>query len=164
MPRENIHTVFDRMAAKGVFRANPANQDSVDANGQSAYQGPVQFPKMVYHPKGASRITVQAEMVATPFGPTMNNQQKEIINKLVNSKVELDEALKAGWHQHPSDAIAAGLTEEDIAAGVRPPPKGAASRITSLEAERDKLAAELAEMKAAQAKNQITDDSDKEED
>jgi hypothetical protein len=162
MPRENIHTVFDRMAAKGLFRANPANIDSVDPlTGQPAYQGPVKFPKMVYHPGGKTRTVVQAELVNTPFGPTRNNEQKELINKVVSNEIELKAALADGWHEHPSDAVAAGFTKEDIEAGAVPPPKGAATRITSLEAE---LAAMKKELEALRAPGtNIQDDTKKDE-
>lgn len=162
MASQNIHTVFDRMTAKGLFRQNPANIDSVDPlTGQSAYKGPVQFPKMLYHPKGKTRIIVQAEAVATPFGPTMNNQQSEIINKIVNSEAELANSLADGWHEHPSDAIAAGFTKEDLEAGLKAPPKGAASRVASLEDEVAKLQKELDELKAGAAP--LQDDSKKED-
>lgn len=162
MASQNIHTVYDRMTAKGLFRANPANIDSVDPlTGQSAYKGPVPFPKMLYHPTGKRKIVVQAEAVATPFGPTMNNQQSEIINKIVNSEAELKTALADGWHLHPSDAIATGLTKEEKEAGIMAPPKGAVGRVSQLEDEVEKLQKELAALKAAPT---LQDDSKPDED
>ena len=160
MASPNIHTVYDRMTAKGVFRTNPANIDSVDPlTGQSAYKGPVPFPKMLYHPMGKMRVTVQAEAVATPFGPTMNNQQKELVNKVVNSRAELETALAEGWHEHPADAIKAGLTPEDIEAGIVPPPKGAVGRVQQLEDEVARMQEELEALKAGK----LQDDSKKED-
>jgi hypothetical protein len=163
MPRENIHTVFDRMAAKGIFRANPANIDSVDPmTGQPGYQGPVPFPKMLYHPTGKTRIVVNAEAVNTPFGPTMNNEQRTLITKTVDNELALAAAIAEGWHEHPSDSVAAGFTKEQIEAGAVPPPKGAANRINSLESEVERLTKELAKLKASPAT--IQDDSAKNED
>lgn len=164
MPRENIHTVFDRMTAKGLFRANPANADSVDQFGQPAYQGPVPFPKMVYHPQGKTRVTHPAEMIQTPFGPQLNNEQKALINKIVNNQEELDAALAAGWHEHPSDAVAAGFTKEELEAGAVPPPKGAANRISDLEAKMKAQEAELEMLRAAAKKGQIAQEKVSDED
>lgn len=144
MSRENVHTVYDRMAAKGIFRQNPANRDAIDPlTGQANYQ-PADFPKMLYHPKGKRRITNPAEMVNTPFGPQRNNEQTELINKIVKNEAELDAALKEGWHLHPSDAVAAGFSPADIEAGLQAPPKSAASRMTELEKEIARLHRELA--------------------
>lgn len=160
MSRENIHTVFDRMAAKGIFRQNPANADSIDpATGQPGYAGPVPFPKMLYHPNGKTRITTQAEVIATPFGPKAINEQRALITMTVNNEAELAKALKDGWHEHPSDSVAAGFTEEEIAAGAIAPPKSAASRISTLEAELEKMRKELAAARAGV----IQDDSKSEE-
>lgn len=161
MGNQNIHTVYDRMAARGDFRKNPANQDAVDPiTGQSGYSGPVPFPKMLYHPKGLKRVTMAAEMVATPFGPQMLNEQKELISKVVNNEQELQGLLAIGWHEHPSDAIAAGFTPEEILAGAVAPPKSSATRISSLEEQVKRLTAELAASKTGS----VQDDSVKEED
>ena len=161
MSREHIHTVFDRMAAKGIFRANPANQDSVDPlTGQPGYSGPVVFPKMLYHPTGKTKIIRNAEMVQTPFGPQYLNEQKELLSKVVSNEAELAKALSDGWHEHPSDSVAAGFTDEEIAAGAVAPPKSSATRISSLEEQVKRLTAELAASKAGS----VQDDTPKDED
>lgn len=159
----NIHTVYDRLEAKGFFSANPANKNSVTADGQAAYEGPVPFPRMLYHPQGKERIVVQAELVQTPFGPQRNNEQRQLINKIVNSQAEMDKALAEGWHEHPSDAIAASLTDEQKAAGILPPPKGAAAQISRQEKLIEDLQKELAALKAADAKGQLAPEPSAEE-
>lgn len=104
--RARRFTIYDMMEDKGVFEANPANADSRDSQGLPLYKGPVQFPMMVYHPEGAERITVPGEIIATPMGPRKVGEQKQLINKVVNSDAELADALASGWHKTPAAAIA----------------------------------------------------------
>ena len=146
--RDNSFTIYDVMEKKGAFSSNPANTSSYDpVTNAGLYRGPVPFPKMLYHPKGESRVTVPAEVVMGPYGPTRNSEQRELISKIVNDEAELEEALLQGWHQHPADAIAAGLTAEDKAAGKEAPAKGAAHELQIRNAEVDGLKAELEELK-----------------
>lgn len=103
---ENAFTIFDVMERKGYFRSNPANVNSRLANGLPAYKKQL-FPKMVYHPKGEQRITNPAEVIATPLGPKRVGEQRELIWKIAEDQ-EAYSALKAeGWHDTPTDAIAA---------------------------------------------------------
>ena len=98
---QKIFTVYDMMDARGVFDENPANASSAD------YAGPVQFPMMVYHPEGATRQIVPGEIVATPLGAKIINEQHELIYRVVKDQAELDAAKAEGWHLHPKDAEAA---------------------------------------------------------
>ena len=149
-------TQFDMMDAKGIFAANAANVTSHDPHtGQSLYKGPVQYPMMFYHPEGKTRVTVRAEQVNTPYGPTMNSEQRELISRVAGNAAEAAVLRKLGWHEHPADAIAAGLTDEQKAAGVVPPPKGAENRITTLEAEKADMEKELAALRAQKAAGQL---------
>lgn len=104
-------TVFDVMEAKGVFRKNPANVGAQTEQGQPLYNGPVQYPKMLFHPKGEERIISQGELVVTPLGPQRIMQQREIIYKVVNSASEEMELVAQGWHTHPANAIRASGKE-----------------------------------------------------
>lgn len=150
--RDNSFTIYDVMEKKGAFSSNPANTSSYDpVTNAGLYRGPVPFPKMLYHPKGESRVTVPAEVVMGPYGPTRNSEQRELISKIVNDEAELAAALAEGWHQHPADAIAAGLTDEQKAAGVTAPVKGAAQELQARNAEVDGLRAELEELKRQMA-------------
>lgn len=139
--RDNIFTVYDLMEKKGYFRSNPANRDAVDKDTrQSIYKGPVQYPKMLYSPKGEYRISQPAEIIATPMGPQRVGEQRELINKIVESEAE-EAVLKAlGWLDHPAKSIHAG--------GGEAPPVSSEESIKSLEQQVKDLMAELA---AAQA-------------
>jgi hypothetical protein len=165
MRAQQRFTIYDAMDAKGVFDANSANAASRDPQtGQSLYAGPQPYPRMLYHPQGAQRIVAKAETIATPWGPKLANEHKELVSRTVANAVEEAKLLKEGWHLHPSDAIAAGMTDADRAAGLVAPPKSSAARIGTLEAERDRLLKELAELKAAKASGQIAVPADEDED
>ena len=151
--RENIHTVYDRMRAKGMFSSNPANEGSRDPNtGESLYKGPVPFPKMLYHPQGKKRVTSPEVVVPGPAGATTVPAQYEIINKIVQNKAEYEEALKAGWQEHPADSFWAGLSEEERQY-VEKPAKSAQTRINSLEQQLEDMRKELAAAKAGRIQN-----------
>lgn len=104
-------TVFDVMEAKGVFKKNPANVNAQTEQGQPLYNGPVQYPRMLYHPKGEERIIQQGEVIMTPLGPQRVMQQREIIYKIVNNPAEEKELIALGWHTHPAKAIQASGKE-----------------------------------------------------
>lgn len=131
-------TVYDVLESRGAFRKNPANLGSQDDSGQALYSGPVQYPKMVYHPKGEERIIQEGEVITTPLGPKLIMQQKELIWRIVENPAEEAEALKEGWHLHPAEAMQA--------AGKEAPETGAdrvienlKKRIAELEAQRQSL-------------------------
>jgi hypothetical protein len=123
-------TIFDVMEAKGVFEDNPANAVSPE------FAGPVPYPKMLYHPEGKFRITVQAEMIVTPMGPKLVGEQRELIWQLVKDEEEEKKLRAQGWHDHPSKAMAA--------AGLQAPAESASGKIDALEAELAELRAKLA--------------------
>ena len=121
-------TIYDAMEAKGVFDLNPANAQSPD------FAGPVEFPKMFYHPTGARRVSVAAEIIVTPMGPKAVGEQTELISKVAKDEVEAAMLIEAGWHDHPAKAIVAG--------GGDAPPVSPMNRIADLEAEIRRLTAE----------------------
>lgn len=142
--RDNIFTVFDLMEKKGFFRQNPANVDSFDKDTrQTLYKGPVEYPKMMYEPKGKMRVTVPAEVINTPFGPQRVGEQKELISKLVESKEEEAVLRQLGWHYHPAKAIHAG--------GGEAPPITSSEQISSLEEQVKALMKQLEDAKADKA-------------
>ena len=138
------YTVYDVMEEKGVFRANPANAGAQTPDGEVLYKGPVAYPKMMYHPKGDTRVTVQAEMIVTPFGPQRVGEQREIIWQIAHSADEEKELRASGWHDHPAKAIAA---RGDTAV----PSMGPETRINDLEAEIERLRAAQAEWERQKA-------------
>lgn len=144
--RNKRFTQYDLMDAAGVFAKNPANVDAMqDAEGNSLYKGPVAFPRMMYHPEGLERVTVEATMLSGPDGtpildragsPIYRNEQKEVIWEIVQD-AEQEAALRAaGWHDHPAKAIAAG--------GRDAPPMGTQQVLDAKDAEIAELRAQLA--------------------
>lgn len=107
--RANRFTVYDVMESKGLFEANPANVVSPE------YAGPVPYPKMLYHPKGKTRVTQKAEVIRLPDGSVERlGEQVELIYRLVNSIEEEKAALKEGWHDHPAKSVVAGGGEAQL--------------------------------------------------
>jgi len=123
------------MDAKGLFDMNSANSSSPQ------YQGPVEYPKMFYHPLGKQRVVQKAEILQTPFGPQKVGEQWELIARTVSDADEERRARAAGWHDHPAKAIEAG--------GEKAPPMAARSRIAELERQINSLTAQLNAARAA---------------
>lgn len=142
---DNIFTIYDLMEKRGMFRGNPANRDAIDeVSKQSIFKGPVQYPKMLYHPKGEYRITQPGEVLATPYGPRVVGQQRELINKIVANAEEEAVLRHLGWWDHPAKAIHAG--------GGAAPAVTSEESIKSLEQQVKDL---LAELETARANVQI---------
>lgn len=150
MPQKTRFTIYDAMEQDGVFDRNPANPNSRDNDGNALYTGPVEYPKMLYHPEGEERVIVPAEIIVTPLGPKEVNEQKELIHKTVGSAEEEAELVTEGWHDHPAKAVRARvmgviasskLTEKEEKALLAKIPKLAPSvnKIAELEAEIAKL-------------------------
>ncbi len=105
MPQKTRFTIYDAMEQDGVFDRNPANPNSRDNDGNSIYTGPVEYPKMLYHPEGEERIVVPAEIIMTPLGAKEVNEQRELIHKTVGSVEEEAALITEGWHDHPAKAV-----------------------------------------------------------
>lgn len=119
-PRGRRFTIYDMMEEKGAFASNPANADAQDLKtGEPLYAGPVEYPKMFYHPEGQLFVAIPAMPETTPFGPKMLNEQKRLVTRVVKGKEEELEALAEGWHSHPAQAHAARQALE-----AKAPPKG----------------------------------------
>ena len=130
------------MEAKGVFAANPANPGSRTEEGASLYAGPVEFPKMFYHPEGLERVVRPAEIIATPLVPKEVGEKKEIITAVANNAEEEVRLRDEGWHDHPSKALAA--------AGKPVPAIGSEQRIQELERQAQLLREQLELAKSVQ--------------
>lgn len=138
--RSQMHTVYNVMAAKGVFAKNPANADSQAEDGTRLYSGPVQYPQMLYHPLGTEREASPGEWIDTPNGPKLVGRHTELIWKIAKTEAEGNELRSLGWHDHPAKAIAAS--------GKEAPAMGAGSQIQSQEQEIARLQAQIEEMKS----------------
>ena len=136
MPRRgHRYTIFDALEDAGYFDSNPANVSSRDNDGASLYRGPVQYPKMLYHPTGETEVIVPAEVVMKPLGPKLVGEQRQLISKTVGNADDEMELLKLGWHEHPAQAIKAG--------GGDAPAMGAVDHISKLQSEIARLQSEL---------------------
>ncbi len=149
---KNRFTIYDAMGKAEFFSSNPANPGAKSKVDQSDIsEWPIQYPKMLYHPEGEERVSVPAEIITTPLGPKSVGEQRELIHKIVNNKVEEDEAVAAGWHDHPAKAIrtriealiaSSTFSDKETAALLKKiPAMGSASRIQDLEREIARLTA-----------------------
>lgn len=139
MAQRNRFTIYDVLDAKGVFDSNPANPGSRNHEGQALYAGPVEYPKMVYHPLGLERIVVPAEVITTPYGPKEVGEQRELISQVVNNAEEEQKLVAAGWHLHPAAAIqASGKTAPETGAEFELDELD--RRLAALQAQREALA------------------------
>lgn len=101
------YTIFDMMEERGIFALNPANPGARTEQGENLYSGPVEFPKMLYHPKGETRVVDPGEVLETPLGAKVVNVKTEMVSQVVTS-TEQEAALRAeGWHDHPGFAVKA---------------------------------------------------------
>lgn len=133
-------TIYDMMEERGVFTSNPANPNSRDAEGLALYKGPVEYPKMFYHPEGEERVLVPGSTEVLPGNRLVEvPPQKELISTVANNLEEEEELRAAGWHDHPAYAMAA--------AGKPMPAVGAAGYIQTLEQQLAKANKELAAAK-----------------
>lgn len=140
MPRSNRHnrfTIYDMMDVKGSFSSNPANSDSVDpTEGTSLYQGPVQFPKMFYHPEAKFRILNPGEVVSDLLrGPVVVGELREMIWEIAQTPEDAKRLQAAGWHDHPAKALAAN--------GLEAPAISSQQTISELEAKVAEMQAEI---------------------
>lgn len=129
----NRFTVFDAMENRGAFSSNPANSHSRDKEGRMLYKGPLQYPRLMYHPKGREEIVVPGTAEMTPYGPVMRGEQRQIISKVIETEEEYKDAVALGWHDHPAKAIAEG-NKTALPEAVRPVPAiSSAQTISDLE-------------------------------
>lgn len=153
MRSNNRYTIYDVMDARGEFRKNPANADAEGAEG-STYEGPVEFPKLLYHPTGEERVIKRGEVLLDRDGfPRLRDGKeivvgeiREIIWRKVETAEEEEKLLGEGWHPHPALAIAAG--------GGEAPPISSADRIKKLETELARAQKELATAQAPLGRRQ----------
>jgi hypothetical protein len=126
------------MDQSGVFERNRANPGAKDETGVLLYAGPVEYPKMMYHPEGKSRVLVPEAEYSTPFGPKKVAAQTEVIWELANSPEEEERLRKEGWHDTPAKAIVAG--------GGVAPPMGPVEQVRDLKTENEQLKRQLLAM------------------
>ena len=152
---KTMHTAFHVMEAMGYFEGNPANAGARDDQGLPLYTGPVEYPKMFYHPTGEERITVPGEWIEQSGnrGPKLVGEQREIITQVARSKEEEEQLRADGWWDHPAKAIEVAVTNPDSRWYKKAVPSmGADTRIRGLENEVERLKKALEEAQALGAK------------
>lgn len=150
----NRFSIYDAMERAGRFRSNSANADSQDpVTGARLYTGPVEYPKMFYHPEGEERITSPGEEVTRMGRQEIVGRLFELIYQQADNP-EQEETLRAeGWHDHPAKAIRARVElviaanpemveKEKAKLRATIPPISSDSRIKDLEAELARITAE----------------------
>lgn len=135
MRNNRMHTVYDVLDASGFFATNPANVGSRDPEGRMLYSGPIAYPKMLYHPKGETRVVEPERREPGPLGIVTIPARRELIHRVVDSPMEEAQLIALGWHDHPAKAIAAG--------GGVAPPISSVEHIKNLEGELARLQAQL---------------------
>lgn len=151
--RNHFHTAFHVMEERGAFRSNPANSDAVDpVEGTSLYSGPIQFPKMFYHPLAETRVIVPAQAVVNPQTgeamldrtgqPIVRGEQREIVHEIAQDEAAAERLREAGWHDHPAKAL--------LAAGLPAPATSSQQTISDLEKKLAQAQAQLASARSGQ--------------
>lgn len=109
-PNDNRFTIYDVLEKRGAFRHNPANAGATDKiTKEVIYKGPVEYPKMFYHPEGKTTEYLLGDRYEnTPFGPIKTNTHQRLISAIANDKAEEDKLVAAGWHDRPWKAMKAG--------------------------------------------------------
>lgn len=142
-PRGQRLTIYDIMEARGDFAANPANVGSMSDDGSPLYKGPLEWPKMLYHPEGATREVEPERREPSPTGVITIPAKREMITAIAGSQEEEDALREAGWHLHPADAF--------VAAGLPAPPKGATQVLQEKDHRIAQLERELAAARGGKA-------------
>jgi hypothetical protein len=133
--RKTRFTIYDVMEGQGVFDDNKANSYSPH------FKGPVEYPKMFYHPEGRERVTQRAEIISTPMGPERVGELVELVSRTANDPDEEAALRSLGWHDHPAKAMKA--------AGKEMPQTVAQGREADLEAQIEALKKQLADAREA---------------
>lgn len=117
MPRNRlskVYSVYHAMEDRGVFETNKANAQAVNNDGLSIYEGPVQYPKMLYHPKGEMVCITQGIMITDRDNrpvfdelgrPRYAGAVWGMKNMTVESEEQEAEFREKGWHLTEADAM-----------------------------------------------------------
>lgn len=108
-PVGNRFTIYDALNNAGYFAKNSANAFARDiVTGENLYKGPVEYPKMLFHPEGETRVIKAGEVVVNPLtGPATQNEQREMVYAVAKDEAEEQALVAEGWHKHPALAIRA---------------------------------------------------------
>lgn len=164
MPARNrmhkVYSVYHAMDDRGVFEQNKANVQSVNNDGLSMYEGPVQYPKMLYDPKGELYCINQGIMIVDRDNrPVFDEQGKVkyagsvwgVKNIVVDNAEQEEEMVKKGWHFTEAQALRANPTSP-IKAPPKSPAELQAERIADLEKKLAEFEAKAPKVPSPQAR------------
>ena len=140
------YSIYDVMEEKGVFEANPANSYSMDHEKQSLYKGPIEYPKMFYHPTGEERVLNPGTMELINGQYVLMGRLMEVTWKIAQTPAEEKTLRKDGWHDHPSLALVAG--------GKSAPIKASPERLSEIDRQIALLTAEKDRMDQLESQTQ----------
>jgi hypothetical protein len=136
-----VYSIYHSMEDRGLFETNKANAQAVSNDGLSIYDGPVAYPKMLYHPKGEMHCITQGILVTDRDSrPVFDETGKPkyagavwgVKNIIVESEAQEAEMVSQGWHFTEAQALRANPETN-----MRAPPKTQhelqMERITELE-------------------------------
>ena len=132
MPRKrnnSVYSIYHNMDDRGVFDSNPANAQAVNNDGFSIYKGPVEYPKMLYHPQGKLKVVFQGLLVTDPKSgeamldkegnPRYTGTQVVVEHVVVASEAEAAPYIAEGWHE--TEAAARRQSPDKKIAAAAPP-------------------------------------------
>jgi hypothetical protein len=119
MPRNRmnkVYSIYHSMEDRGLFEMNKANTQAVSNDGLSIYEGPVQYPKMLYHPKGELHCISQGILVTDRDSRPVFDERGQpkyagavwgVKNVIVESEAQEEEMIALGWHYTEAQALRA---------------------------------------------------------
>jgi hypothetical protein len=109
-----VYSVYHAMEDRGVFDSNKANVHAVNNDGVSIYEGPVPYPRMLYHPKGEQFVISQGIMVTDRDSRPVVDENGKIKYAgtttgtkwiQVDNEEQEAEMLGQGWHRTEAQAL-----------------------------------------------------------
>ena len=151
-----VYSIYHSMEDRGLFETNKANVQAINNDGLSIYEGPVQYPKMLYHPKGELHCINQGILVTDRDSrPVFDETGKPkyagavwgVKNIIVESEAQEAEIVAQGWHFTEAQALRANPETH-----LKAPPKTHAELQQERIAELEKKLAEATAPQAQPAK------------
>jgi hypothetical protein len=146
-----VYSIYHSMEDRGLFETNKANAQAVSNDGLSIYEGPVQYPRMLYHPKGELHCISQGILVTDRDSRPVFDERGQpkyagavwgVKNIIVESEEQEAEMVKEGWHYTEAQALRANPETH-----LKAPPK------TNAELQQERIAELEKKLAEAEAKN-----------
>jgi hypothetical protein len=111
-----VYSIYHSMEERGLFETNKANAQAVSNDGLSIYEGPVQYPKMLYDPKGTLHCISQGILVTDRDSRPVFDERGQpkyagavwgVKNIVVENEAQEAEMVAQGWHYTEAQALRA---------------------------------------------------------